>query len=159
MTTGLVSDRLIRLGVRLPEVPVPVAAYAPAVRAGALVFTAGQLPVRAGIPIATGRVGDTVGAVPPDLAAECARACAVNALAAAAEVVGGVDALESVVKVTVFVASEPGFTGQATVANGCSVFLQEVFATPHARSTVGVSRLPLDLPVQLDLILTVREAR
>jgi len=159
MATGLVSERLTELGVHLPVAPAPAAAYAPAVRAGALVFTAGQLPVRAGIPIAIGRVGDAAGAVSPDVAAECARTCAVNALAAAAEVVGGVDALGSVVKVTVFVASEPGFTGQAAVANGCSVFLQEVFGTRHARTTVGVSRLPLDVPVQLDLILALREGR
>lgn len=161
MTTGLVSDRLARLGIELPDVPAPVAAYASAVRVGSLVFTAGQLPMRDGRLMATGLVGTSATAgeqfVDPGLAVECARACAINALAAAAAVVGDLDSLASVVKTNVFVASAPGFFEQAAVADGCSELLREVFGRAHARSAVGVASLPLNAPVELDLVLEISE--
>lgn len=148
------SARLEELGLRLPGVPAPLAAYVPAVQVGNLVYTSGQLPSVDGQLVATGKVG---GAVSPDLAAECARTAALNGLAAAAAEVGGLDAIVRVVKVTVFVASEPGFTGHPQVANGASELLGSVFgdAGRHARSAVGVAVLPLDVPVEVELVVEV----
>lgn len=146
-------DQLARLGIELPEVPKPVAAYVPAVRSGSLVFTAGQLPMRGGELVATGKVG---GAVSPEQAADCARQCALNALAAINSVVS-LEQVRRVVKVVVFVASEPDFTGQPTVANGASEFLGDVFPDSggHARSAVGAGALPLDAPVEVELVVEV----
>ncbi|HKB30428.1 MAG TPA: RidA family protein [Streptosporangiaceae bacterium] len=148
------QDRLHALGLALPEVAAPVAAYVPAVRTGAYVYTAGQVPLVDGKLPASGKVGAEVDAA---LAAELARVCALNALAAAASVAGGLAAIKQVVKVTGFVASAPGFTGQPQVINGASELLLEVFgdAGKHARSAVGVAVLPLDAPVEVELIVEV----
>ena len=146
--------RLAALGLELPEVSAPLAAYAPTARTGDLVFTAGQLPLRKGELIATGTVG---GAVNSDEAVMCAQQCALNALAAVKAEVGDLAAVRRVVKVVVFVSSAPDFTGQATVANGASELLGEVFgeAGTHARSAVGVAVLPLGAPVEVELVVEV----
>jgi enamine deaminase RidA (YjgF/YER057c/UK114 family) len=148
------SQRLAELGLTLPPVAPPVAAYVPAVRSGAYVYTSGQLPLVEGKLQGTGKVGDTVA---PEEAAALARIAALNALAAAASVAGGLDAIARVVKVTCFVASAPAFTGQAQVANGASELLIEVLgdAGRHARSAVGMAVLPLDSPVEVELIVEV----
>ncbi len=148
------EERLAELGLELPEVAAPVAAYVPAARTGDLVFTAGQLPMRMGELITTGVVGS---AVHPDEAQLCAQQCALNALAAVRAEVGDLAAVRRVVKVTVFVASAPDFTGQAQVANGASELLGQVFgdAGRHARSAVGVAVLPLDAPVEVELVVEV----
>lgn len=147
--------RLAALGLTLPEVAAPVAAYVPAVRTGDFVFTAGQLPVVDGRLVATGKVGADVGTAE---ATTLARTCALNALAAAASAVGGLSAIRRIVKVTGFVASAPDFTGQPQVVNGASELLLEVFgeAGRHARSAVGTAVLPLDAPVEVELIAEVR---
>jgi enamine deaminase RidA (YjgF/YER057c/UK114 family) len=149
---SVVAARLAELGLELPVVAKPVAAYVPAVVTGNLVFTAGQLPFVDGKLLATGKVGDAVSA---EDAVALARQCALNALAAASEAIGSLDRVTRVVKAVVFVNSAPGFTGQPGVANGGSELLGEVFgdAGRHARSAVGVSELPLDSPVELELIL------
>lgn len=144
------SERLARLGLELPPVARPLAAYTPALASGGWVLTSGQLPTRAGVLVAAGKVG---AGVPVEQAVECARVACLNALAAAASVAGGLDRITRVVKVTVFVASDPSFTGQPQVANGASELLGEVFAEAgvHVRSAVGVPVLPLDAPVELEL--------
>ncbi|MET0298033.1 MAG: RidA family protein [Microbacterium sp.] len=151
-----VSARLAELGVDLPAVVPPVAAYVPAKTHGDLVYTAGQLPFVAGALPATGKVGDGHGLVPASDAQSFARQCALNAIAAAAAAVGGVDRLTGVLKLTGFVASVPEFTGQPGVINGASEFLGEVFgdAGKHARSAVGVPVLPLDSPVEVEVVFT-----
>lgn len=147
-----VAERLAELGLALPAVAKPVAAYLPAVTTGDLVHTAGQLPFVDGALPATGKVGSEV---TPERAAELARICALNALAAADGAIGSLDRVTRVVKATVFVASAPDFTGQPAVANGASELLGQVFgdAGAHARSAVGVAVLPLDAPVEVELIL------
>lgn len=147
------SARLAELGVALPEVVAPLAAYVPAVRTGDLVYTAGQLPMRAGQLAGTGKVGAQVS---PEEGKALARICALNALAAVDALVG-IDAVTRVVKVVGFVASAPGFNGQPGVINGASELLAEVFGErgAHARSAVGVSELPLDAPVEVELIVEV----
>ncbi|KHL15096.1 enamine deaminase RidA (YjgF/YER057c/UK114 family) [Mumia flava] len=148
------SERLAGLGLELPDVVPPVAAYQPAVRTGSYVYTAGQLPIRDGDLITTGKVGADVTV---EEAAACARQCALNALAAAASQSGGLDRIARIVKAVVFVASTPDFTGQPVVANGASELLGEVFddAGLHARSAVGVTVLPLDAPVEVELVVEV----
>jgi enamine deaminase RidA (YjgF/YER057c/UK114 family) len=150
------EQRLAALGLTLPVVTPPLAAYVPAVRSGNLVFTAGQVPMVEGQLLATGKVGAQVGA---HEAAALARTCALNALAAAVSVAGRLDAIKRIVKVTAFVASAPDFTGQPQVANGASELLLEVFgeAGRHARSAVGMAVLPLDAPVEVELIAEVRD--
>ncbi len=150
MTAG---TRLAELGVSLPAVAAPLAAYVPAVRTGNLVYTSGQLPLAGGELIRTGKVGAEVS---PEDAKAAARTCALNALAAIDALVG-IDSVMRVVKVVGFVASSPGFSGQPGVVNGASEFLGEVFgeAGSHARSAVGVSELPLDAPVEVELIVEV----
>jgi enamine deaminase RidA (YjgF/YER057c/UK114 family) len=147
------SQRLAELGISLPAVNPPVAAYIPAVRTGSLVYTSGQLPVVNGTLLTTGKVG---AAVSPEEAAACARQCALNALAAVDALVG-LDSVVRVVKVLGFVASDPSFTGQPQVINGASELLGEVFgaAGAHARSAVGVAALPLDAPVEVEVIVEV----
>ena len=147
------SARLTELGIELPDVVKPVAAYVPAARTGNLVYTAGQLPMTAGELPATGKVGD---AVSPEQAKELARQCGLNALAAVDALVG-IDAVVKVVKVVGFVASAPGFGGQPAVINGASELFGEVFgdAGAHARSAVGVSELPMDAPVEVEIIVEV----
>ncbi len=148
--------RLAALGLALPPVAAPVAAYVPAVRSGPYVYTAGQLPLADGKLPQTGKVGAQVSV---DDAAALARTCALNALAAVASVAGGLSAVARIVKVTGFVASDPSFTGQPLVVNGASELLLEVFgeAGRHARSAVGVAVLPLDAPVEIELIAEVRD--
>jgi enamine deaminase RidA (YjgF/YER057c/UK114 family) len=146
--------RLAELGLVLPPVAAPLAAYVPAVRTGSYVYTAGQLPLAEGKLLATGKVGAEVSAAE---AAGLARTCALNGLAAVASVAGGLAAIRRIVKVTGFVASSPGFTGQPQVLNGASELLLEVLgeAGRHARSAVGVAELPLDAPVEVELIAEV----
>jgi len=148
------SARLAELGLELPDVVPPLAAYVPAVRTGNLVYTAGQLPMRSGELPQTGKVG---GEVTPEEGKALARICALNALAAVNSLVG-IDSVTRVVKVVGFVASAPGFHGQPAVINGASALFGEVFgdAGAHARSAVGVSELPLDSPVEVELIVEVK---
>lgn len=145
--------RLTELGIALPEVVAPLAAYVPAVRTGNLVYTSGQLPMSGGKLARAGKVGAEVS---PEDGHALARGCALNALAAVDALVG-LDAVTRVVKVVGFVASAPNFNGQPAVINGASELLGEVFgeAGAHARSAVGVSELPLDAPVEVELILEV----
>jgi enamine deaminase RidA (YjgF/YER057c/UK114 family) len=147
------TARLRELGIALPELAAPLASYVPAVRTGNLVYTAGQLPMEAGKLTATGKVG---AGVTPEQGNALARVCALNALAAVHSLVG-IDAVTRVVKVVGFVASAPGFTGQPGVVNGASDLLAAVFGDTgaHARSAVGVSELPLDAPVEVEMIVEV----
>lgn len=151
-----VEERLSELGLTVPDVVPPVAAYVPAVRSGSQVFTAGQLPMRDGALLATGKVGD---GVTPEQAAECARQCALNAIAAVKSVIGDLEKVVRVVKVVAFVASTPDFTGQPGVANGASELLAAAFgdAGIHARSAVGVPVLPLDAPVEVEILVEVAD--
>ena len=154
MSASRPSERLAELGLNLPAVPEPLAAYVPAVSQAGLVYTSGQLPTRSGELVATGTVG---GVVSVETAAQCARVAALNAVAAVAAAAGGVDEIERIVKVTVFVASTPDFTAQAQVANGASELLGEVFGSAgrHARSAVGVAVLPMDAPVEVELVAAI----
>ncbi len=148
------EQRLAELGLTVPEVPKPVASYVPALRSGNHVFTSGQLPMRDGALMTVGKVGGEVSA---EQAVECARQCALNALAAVASLVGDLSAIRRIVKVVVYVASTPDFTGQPGVANGASELLGNAFGDigQHARSAVGVAVLPLDAPVEVDLVVEV----
>lgn len=148
------EQRLVALGIVLPVPPAPAAAYVPVVRTGSLLFTAGQLPLADGALLATGKVG---AAVDLDTAIACARQCAVNVLAQVRAELGSLDLVTRVVKLTVFVASAPGFAEQHLVANGASELLAEVFgdAGRHARSAVGVAVLPLDAPVEVEATLSL----
>jgi enamine deaminase RidA (YjgF/YER057c/UK114 family) len=147
------SEKLAELGISLPDVVTPLAAYVPAVRTGNLVYTSGQLPMQSGALAATGKVGAEV---TPEDGKALARICALNALAAVHSLVG-IDSVTRVVKVVGFVASTPGFNGQPGVINGASELFGEVFgdAGAHARSAVGVSELPLNSPVEVELIVEV----
>jgi enamine deaminase RidA (YjgF/YER057c/UK114 family) len=146
-----IAARLAELGLELPEVAKPVAAYIPAVVTGNLVFVSGQLPFSGGALPATGKVGTDVSA---EDAKTYARQCVLNGLAAAHSAIGSLDRITRVVKVVGFVASEPSFTGQPGVINGASELLGEIFGEPgrHARSAVGVAALPLDAPVEVEFI-------
>ncbi|MEE6169948.1 MULTISPECIES: RidA family protein [unclassified Mycolicibacterium] len=148
-----ISQRLTELGIELPEVVAPLAAYVPATRTGNLVYTAGQLPIQNGELVATGKVGTDVS---PEQASELARLCGLNALAAVHALVG-IDSVVKVVKVVGFVASAPGFSGQPGVVNGASELFGAVFgeAGAHARSAVGVSELPRNAPVEVEIIVEV----
>ncbi len=145
------TERLTGLGLALPAVPEPVAAYVPAVRAGGLIYSSGQLPTVDGALLATGTVGEGV-----DLATAvaCARAAALNAIAAIASVAGGLDAVQRVVRVVVYVAAGPGFTGHPQVGNGASELIGSLFgpAGAHARSAVGVASLPMGSPVEVEVV-------
>jgi enamine deaminase RidA (YjgF/YER057c/UK114 family) len=149
------EDKIASLGLELPEVAAPLAAYVPAVRSGPYVFTAGQLPLVEGKLPLTGKVG---GEITPEEAKELARTCALNALAAVKSVVGDLDRIARVVKVVGYVASAPDFTGQPGVVNGASELLGEVLgdAGVHARSAVGVAVLPLDAPVEVEIQVEVQ---
>jgi len=148
------EQRLADLGLEVPEVAKPVAAYVPAMRTGNHVYTSGQLPMRGGQLITTGKVGAEVTA---EEAVDCARQCALNAIAAVKAEVGDLSRVTRVVKVVAFVASTPDFTGQPGVANGASELLGAVFgdAGQHARSAVGVPVLPLDAPVEVEMVVEV----
>ena len=153
MTTH--TERLAALGLTLPAVTAPVAAYVPAVRTGSYIYVSGQVPVADGKIAATGKVGAEVST---EDAAGLARICALNALAAAADAAGGLENIGRIVKVVGFVASAPGFNGQPQVINGASELLIEVLGEDgrHARSAVGVAELPLNVPVEVELIAEVR---
>lgn len=151
------EERLAQLGLELPEVAKPLAAYAPAVVSGTYVYTAGQLPLVSGALPETGVVSDsgTAGTVSPERAAELAERCALNAIAAVKSQIEDLDRIRRIVKVTGFVASAPDFHGQPAVVDGASTLLGRVFgaAGVHARSAVGVSVLPLNSPVEVELIV------
>jgi len=151
---GAVEERLAGLGLEVPEVAAPVAVYVPAVRSGNHVYTSGQLPMRGGELMVTGKVG---GEVTEEEAVACAQQCALNAIAAVKAEIGDLDLVRRIVKVVAFVASTADFTGQPRVANGASELFGEVFgdAGVHARSAVGVPVLPLDAPVEVELIVEV----
>jgi enamine deaminase RidA (YjgF/YER057c/UK114 family) len=148
------EDRLADLDLALPGVAAPVAAYVPAVRSGSLVWSSGQLPLVEGRLAVTGKVGADVDV---DTARDLARTCALNALAAVKGEIGDLDQVRRVVKVVGFVASAPDFTGQPQVVNGASELLGDVFgeAGRHARSAVGVAVLPLDAPVEVEIVVEV----
>jgi enamine deaminase RidA (YjgF/YER057c/UK114 family) len=150
------ADRLAALGLTLPPVAAPVAAYQPAVRTGPYVYVSGQVPVTDGKLAGAGKVGAEVTA---EDAAAMARTCALNAIAAAAEAAGGLDRIRRIVKVVGFVASAPGFGGQPQVINGASELFIEVFGEDgrHARSAIGVAELPLNAPVEVEMIAEVRD--
>ncbi len=143
------------IGYELPSAPKPVAAYVPAQLSGKLVFTSGQLPMQDGKLATAGKVGAEVS---EERATECARICAVNCLSAVKLVIGDLEKVEQIVKVVVFVNSAPGFSSQPKVANGVSEFLIQAFGEngKHARSAVGVSELPLDAPVEIEMIVRVK---
>ncbi|MBQ6640851.1 MAG: RidA family protein [Saccharopolyspora sp.] len=147
------KQRLTELGIELPEVAAPVAAYVPAVRSGSQVFTSGQVPFVEGKLAAAGKVGAEID---PEEAKRHARTCVLNALAAVDALVG-LDSIVRVVKVVGFVASAEGFSGQPAVVNGASELLGEIFgdAGPHARSAVGVAELPVGAPVEVEMIVEV----
>jgi enamine deaminase RidA (YjgF/YER057c/UK114 family) len=149
-----VEDRLAGLGRTLPGVAAPVAAYVPAVRSGVYVFTSGQLPIVDGSLAVTGKVGAEVSA---EDAKQLAATCVLNALAAIKAEIGDLDRVRRIVKVVGFVASTPDFTGQPGVVNGASELLGEVFGDKgvHARSAVGVAVLPLDAPVEVELVVEI----
>jgi enamine deaminase RidA (YjgF/YER057c/UK114 family) len=151
---GAVEERLAELGLAVPEVAKPVASYVPALRTGSYVYTSGQLPTRSGELMASGKVGDSVS---PEDAAACAQQAALNALAAVKAEIGDLDQVVRVVKVVCFVASATDFTAQPQVANGASDLLGKAFgdAGVHARSAVGVPVLPLDAPVEVELVVEV----
>jgi enamine deaminase RidA (YjgF/YER057c/UK114 family) len=146
------EERLAEMGLAVPEVAAPVAAYVPAVRSGDQIFTSGQLPMRSGELLAKGKVGTEV---TEEEAYACAQQCALNAIAAISSQVGDLSLVQRVVKVVVFVASSPDFTRQPQVANGASELFGSVFgdAGQHARSAVGVAVLPLDAPVEVEVVV------
>jgi len=146
------TENMVAYGITLPEVSTPVGSYVPAIQAGSLVVTSGQLPMREGMLVCTGKVGTDVTL---EQASAGAAIAAVNALAAIASVIGDLDRVKRVVKLGVFVNSAPGFTDQPKVANGASDLLVKVFgeAGRHARTAVGVSELPLNAAVELELVV------
>jgi enamine deaminase RidA (YjgF/YER057c/UK114 family) len=156
---SVVEDRLAALGLNVPDVAKPVAAYVPALRDGNLIFTSGQLPMVSGVLVQTGKVGDGHGLVPAADAKKLAETCALNAIAAVKSVIGDLDKVTRVIKVVGFVASDPTFTGQPGVVNGASELLGKAFgeAGVHARSAVGVSVLPLDSPVEVEIVVSVQD--
>lgn len=151
-----VESRLAELGYTLPQVAPPIAAYVPAVRAGQFVFTSGQLPTLDGALVAVGKVGSDIDA---ETAQAAARQCALNALAAVKSVIGDLDRIVRVVKVTGFIAVDPAFTSHSIVMNGASDLLSACLgdAGVHARSSVGMASLPLDAPVEVELVVEVRD--
>ncbi|KRE60832.1 RidA family protein [Nostocoides sp. Soil756] len=156
---GAVEQRLVELGLTLPEVVPPLAAYVPAVLDGSRVYVSGQVPMVDGALPETGQVGELVGLVTPERAQQLAAVCALNAIAAIRSVVPDLDRVERIVKVTGFVASDPSFTGQSGVINGASELFAQVFgeAGRHARSAVGVAALPLGAPVEVEVIAHLKD--
>ena len=156
---GAVDDRLAELGLVVPDVVAPLAAYVPAVIDGSRVYVSGQVPMVDGALAEVGPVGEGEGLVSPARAKELAAVCALNALAAVRSVVGDLDRVVRVVKVVGFVASDPRFTGQPGVVNGASELFRAVFgdAGVHARSAVGVAALPLGAPVEVEVVLRIRD--
>ena len=156
---GEVEQRLAEIGLRVPEVVPPLAAYVPAVLDGSRVYVSGQVPVVEGVLAERGHVGEGEGFVSPERAKELAAICALNAIAAVKLVIGDLDRVEQVVKVVGFVASDPSFTGQPGVVNGASELFAAAFGSAgvHARSAVGVAALPLGAPVEVEVIVHVRD--
>ena len=156
---GAVDARMAELGLTLPEIVPPLAAYLPAVLDGSRVYVSGQVPMVGGVMAEVGHVGEGDRLVSPERAKELAAVCALNALAAVKSVVGDLDRVERGVKVVGFVASDPSFTGQPGVINGASELFADVFgdAGRHARSAVGVTALPLGAPVEVEVIVHVRD--
>lgn len=147
-----IDERLAELGITLPNVVPPVAVYVPAVISGNLVYTSGQLPMVDGVLPTTGKLGAEVS---DEQGKQLARQCALNGLAAVASVIGSLDRVTRIVKVVGFVSSDPAYTGQPGVINGASEVLGEIFgdAGVHARSAVGVAVLPLNSPVEVELVV------
>lgn len=154
---SVIEQRIEELGLEVPQIATPVAAYVPATQVGDFVYTSGQLPSVDGKLQATGKVGDADTLVSLEEAQRLAEICALNALAAVRGVLGSLDRIQRVVKVTVFVASDPSFTDQAQVANGASVLLGKIFGDSgiHVRSAVGTAVLPLDAPVEAEFVFEV----
>ena len=154
-----VEDRLAELGLTVPEVAKPVAAYVPAIQDGRRIYTSGQLPMVSGALAETGKVGEGEGLVSPERAAELAQISALNAIAAVKGLVGDLDKVTQVVKLVGFVASDPAFTGQPGVINGASELMGKAFgdAGIHARSAVGVAVLPLDAPVEVEIVVALAD--
>ncbi|MCS4276272.1 enamine deaminase RidA (YjgF/YER057c/UK114 family) [Mycetocola sp. BIGb0189] len=150
-----IADRLAELGLSLPEVAAPVAAYVPAVTEGNLVFTSGQLPFVSGALPETGKVGEGDGLVSPEIAADYAGIAVLNALAAVQAQIGSLDRITRIVKINGFVASDPEFFGQPAVINGASTLIGEIFGErgQHARAAVGVAVLPLNAPVEVEIVV------
>lgn len=143
------------LGYDLPNVPKPLASYVPANQVGEFIYTSGQLPIKNGKLLAEGKVGYEVS---EEKAMECAQLCAVNCLSAIKSLIGDLDKIDQIVKLTVYVNSRIGFLGQPKIANGASDFLVNVFGEKgkHARSAVGVSDLPLNAPVEIEMVVKVK---
>lgn len=154
-----VEERLAAAGLSLPPVTAPLAAYVPAKLDGRRLYVSGQVPLVDGSPAATGKVGEGEGLVSPERAKELAQLCALGAIAAVKTVVPDLDQVASVVKVVGFVASDPSFTGQPGVVNGASELFATAFgdAGVHARSAVGVTALPLDVPVEVEVIVALAD--
>ena len=150
-----IEKKMKRLGLELPEVPKPVASYVPAVRSGNQVFTSGQIPFVKGELKCRGRVGEDLSV---EEGYECSRIAALNCLAAIQSVIGDLDRIEQVVRVTGFVNSAPGFDGQPRVLNGASDLLVEIFGEKgrHSRLAIGTNELPLGAPVEIDMIVEVK---
>jgi enamine deaminase RidA (YjgF/YER057c/UK114 family) len=151
----MIEEKIIELGYHLPEAAKPLADYIPATKVGNLVFTAGQLPMVGGKLIAEGKLGADV---PNQVGAKAAELCALNCLSVIKSEIGSLDNIEQIVKLTVFVNSANGFTAQPQIANGASEFLVKVFgdAGKHVRSAVGVNELPLNVPVEIEMIVKVK---
>ena len=149
------EEKLKEMGIELPEAPKPLAAYVPAMRAGAFVYTSGQVPIAAGELKFKGKVGADL---TEEQGYEAAKLCAVNCLSAVKTVTGSLDKIAQIVKVTGFVNSAPGFTGQPKVINGASEFFGQVFgdAGMHARAAVGVSELPVNAAVEIEIIVMLK---
>jgi enamine deaminase RidA (YjgF/YER057c/UK114 family) len=154
-----VEERLQAMGLTVPDVAKPVAAYVPAIQDGRRIYTSGQLPMVSGALVQSGKVGEGHGLVPATDAAKLAELCALNAIAAVKSIVGDLDKVAQVVKVVGFVASDPSFTGQPAVINGASELLGKAFgdAGIHARSAVGVAVLPLDAPVEVEIVVALAD--
>jgi enamine deaminase RidA (YjgF/YER057c/UK114 family) len=154
-----VEDRLAELGLTVPEVATPVAAYVFHFQDCSVIYTSGQLPMVSGALVQTGKVGEGHGLVPPEDAKKLAELCALNAIAAVKSIVGDLDKVTQVVKVVGFVASDPAFTGQPGVINGASELMGKAFgeAGIHARSAVGVAVLPLDAPVEVEIVVALAD--
>ena len=149
-----VNEKLKQLGLQIPEAPKPLASYVPALKVGDLVYTAGQIPMQNGTLKYKGKVGETVSV---EDAVEAAKICAINCISAVKSVINDLENIDRIVKVTVFVASAEGFNEQPKVANGASDLLAEIFGEngKHVRSAVGVSELPIDAPVEIEMVVKV----
>ncbi len=151
----MIEEKIKALGYDVPQAPKPLAAYIPAIRVDNLVFTAGQLPMVEGKLISEGKLG---GEVSDETGIKAAEICALNCLSVIKSEIGNLEDIEQVMKVTVFVNSAEGFTAQPRIANGASEFLVNIFgdAGKHVRSAVGVNELPINAPVEIEMIVKVK---